>query len=115
MFKRLEQRWERRRGNAAAIPKRIQVTESVTVGRRSSEEVWAFIRPAESAVIIQEDIVRAFTVPGTGAGVGEQQCFIRSARTRGSPYIYGGGRRSGQVFRSHRTQREGNSRHANIG
>ncbi|WP_454697821.1 hypothetical protein [Arthrobacter humicola] len=38
--------------------------------------VWSLIRPAESAVLLT-DAQRAFTVPGTPAGVGEQQCFIR--------------------------------------
>jgi len=38
--------------------------------------VWSLIRPAESAVLLS-DAQRAFTVPGTPVGVGEQQCFIR--------------------------------------
>lgn len=38
--------------------------------------VWSLIRPAESAVLLS-DAQRAFTVPGTPAGVGEQQCFVR--------------------------------------
>lgn len=37
--------------------------------------VWALIRPAESATLLG-DARRAFTVPGTPTGVGEQQCFI---------------------------------------
>ena len=37
--------------------------------------VWSLIRPAESAVLLS-DAQRAFTVPGTPLGVGEQQCFI---------------------------------------
>lgn len=37
--------------------------------------VWALIRPAESAVLLS-DAVKAFAVPGTPSGVGEQQCFI---------------------------------------
>ncbi|WP_426976340.1 hypothetical protein ACQCSU_16480 [Pseudarthrobacter sp. O4] len=37
--------------------------------------VWSLIRPAESAVLLS-DAQKAFTVPGTPAGVGEQQCFI---------------------------------------
>lgn len=37
--------------------------------------VWSLIRPAESAVLLS-DAVKAFTVPGTPSGVGEQQCFI---------------------------------------
>jgi hypothetical protein len=38
--------------------------------------VWSLIRPAESAVLLN-GVQRAFTVPGTPTGVGEQQCFIR--------------------------------------
>ncbi|MFE4833922.1 hypothetical protein ACFRAU_04475 [Arthrobacter sp. NPDC056691] len=38
--------------------------------------VWSLIRPAESAVLLS-DAQKAFTVPGTPLGVGEQQCFIR--------------------------------------
>ncbi|MFP3459833.1 hypothetical protein R5O87_03155 [Arthrobacter globiformis] len=38
--------------------------------------VWSLIRPAESAVLLS-DVQKAFTVPGTPLGVGEQQCFIR--------------------------------------
>ena len=37
--------------------------------------VWSLIRPAENAVLLT-DAQRAFTVPGTPTGVGEQQCFI---------------------------------------
>lgn len=40
-----------------------------------AETVWALIRPAESAVLLG-NAQRAFTVPGTPYGVGEQQCFI---------------------------------------
>jgi hypothetical protein len=38
--------------------------------------VWSLIRAADSAALLS-DVQRAFTVPGTPAGVGEQQCFIR--------------------------------------
>jgi hypothetical protein len=38
--------------------------------------VWSLIRPAESAVLLS-DVQKAFTVPGTPLGIGEQQCFIR--------------------------------------
>jgi hypothetical protein len=38
--------------------------------------VWSLIRPAESAALLS-DVQKAFTVPGTPLGVGEQQCFIR--------------------------------------
>ncbi|BCW36052.1 hypothetical protein StoSoilA2_21080 [Arthrobacter sp. StoSoilA2] len=40
-----------------------------------AQTVWSLIRPAESAVLLT-DVQRAFTVPGTPHGVGEQQCFI---------------------------------------
>src|SRR4051794_35604857 len=87
MFRRLEQRWERRRRGAAAVVIRITVSESASVLGRSASEVWAFVRPAESAVLTEEDVVRAFTVPGTGPGVGEQQCFIRSVGDREEVHI----------------------------
>ncbi|TPV47751.1 SRPBCC family protein [Pseudarthrobacter phenanthrenivorans] len=42
-----------------------------------AESVWSLIRSAESAVLL-ETATRAFTVPGTPTGVGEQQSFIRA-------------------------------------
>lgn len=51
---------------------RAQMTESFD---HDPETVWSLIRPAESAVLLL-DAQRAFTVPGTPTGVGEQQCFI---------------------------------------
>ncbi len=39
-------------------------------------EVWALIVPAEYALVLSPRTVRAFTVPGTPAGVGQQQCFV---------------------------------------
>jgi hypothetical protein len=49
-----------------------QMTESFD---HDPETVWALIRPAENSVLLL-DTQRAFTVPGTPIGVGEQQCFI---------------------------------------
>ncbi|MGO4494042.1 hypothetical protein AB4Y86_18370, partial [Arthrobacter sp. 2YAF22_2] len=40
-----------------------------------AHDVWSLIRPAESAVLLS-NAQKAFTVPGTPAGVGEQQCFV---------------------------------------
>lgn len=40
-----------------------------------AQTVWSLIRPAESAVLLS-DALRAFKVPGTPSGVGEQQCSI---------------------------------------
>lgn len=42
---------------------------------------------AESSVLISEDVVRAFTVPGTGPGVGEQQCTIVRVNGRDVPSV----------------------------
>jgi hypothetical protein len=78
MFKRLEQRWDQRWSSPEPTSKRIQVSESATVVGCSADGVWAFVHPAENAVLIEEDVVRAFTVPRTGPGVGEKQCFVRS-------------------------------------
>lgn len=61
-------------------PAQVVTTEaSVIVEDRSPAEVWAFIRPAESALLTNADTLRAFTVPGTGPGVGEEQCFVTLA------------------------------------
>ena len=43
---------------------------------RPPGQVWAFVRPAENAPAIQPTVRRAFRVPGTPDGPGEQQCFI---------------------------------------
>ena len=75
MFKRLEDRWARR-WQGGLSPTRIEVTALAEIRGRSRAEVWAFIEPAESAVLINPDIIRAFTVPGTGPGVGLQQCVV---------------------------------------
>ncbi len=45
------------------------------------------VHSAESALLTDPDTVRAFTVPGTGPGVGEQQCFIRREAGRDVPSL----------------------------
>lgn len=70
MFKRLEQRWQGRWDG------RVEGSASIVLPKLTPEQVWAFVRPAESAVLLDPDVVRAFTVPRTGPGVGEQQCFV---------------------------------------
>lgn len=42
------------------------------------QEVWAFVRRAESSFLLDlpSDLSAAFTVAGTGPGVGEQQRFV---------------------------------------
>jgi len=57
---------------APTITYRAQATEAFDY---DAQTVWSLIRPAESAVLLA-DAQRAFTVPGTPNGVGEQQCFI---------------------------------------
>lgn len=57
-------------------PVRVETRATVVIEGSTPEQVWGFIRPAESAVLIQSDTIRAFTVPGTGPGVGEEQCFV---------------------------------------
>lgn len=39
-------------------------------------EVWALIKPAETATLLDPHVVRAFRVPGTPEGVGEMQGYI---------------------------------------
>ena len=39
--------------------------------------VWALVAPAEKSVLLlPEQVARAFTVPGTGPGLGEQQAHV---------------------------------------
>jgi hypothetical protein len=71
---RWQARWQERTTPAVV---RLEVRASRLVEGRSPEQVWAFIRPAESAVLIDPSTIRAYTVPGTGPGVGEQQCFVQ--------------------------------------
>jgi hypothetical protein len=73
VFERMEKRWERR---WEPVVTRLEARASRVIEGRAPAQVWEFIRPAESAVLIDPSVVRAFTVPGTGPGVGEQQCFI---------------------------------------
>lgn len=54
----------------------LEAQESLTIGH-DAETVWGLIRPAENAVLLG-NARRAFTVPGTPNGVGEQLCFIGS-------------------------------------
>jgi hypothetical protein len=56
----------------------LEVLTSVAVChiRRDYRQVWNFIRPAESSLLLTDGAVRAFVVPGTGPGAGEQQCTV---------------------------------------
>lgn len=76
MFRRAEARWQQRWEARTTGTRRLSVVHEIKVRRHTPAQVWAFVRPAESAVLLAEDVVRAFTVPGTGPGVGEQQCFV---------------------------------------
>lgn len=66
---------------------RLEARASRVVESRSPAQVWAFIRPAESAVLLDPDTVRGFTVPGTESGVGEQQCFFTLVDGREVPHV----------------------------
>jgi hypothetical protein len=75
--KRLEQRWQRRWQEAPQPAARtVRIQEAVKL-RHSPEQVWALIEPAEHSVVLSpESVARAFRVPGTPAGLGQQQCFV---------------------------------------
>ena len=47
------------------------------LGGVDSEAVWAFLQSAENAPYLDSRIIRGYSVPGTGPGVGERQCNIR--------------------------------------
>ncbi|MDP9695357.1 UNVERIFIED_ORG: hypothetical protein J2X79_002934 [Arthrobacter globiformis] len=61
---------------AAAGQTKTYSAHATEVYEQDAHTVWSLIRPAESAVLLS-DVQKAFTVPGTPLGVGEQQCFIR--------------------------------------
>ena len=50
------------------------VSASGTI-RATRQEIWSFIKPAESSVLLDPDVVRGFSAPGA-KGVGEIQVFI---------------------------------------
>lgn len=72
--KRLEQRWEKRVQGPRFPP--LVASASRVIEGRSREDVWRFVRPAESAVLCLPEVIKAFTVPDTGPGPGEQQVYI---------------------------------------
>jgi hypothetical protein len=59
---------------ASGLTKTYRAHASETY-EHDAHAVWSLIRPAESAVLLS-NAQKAFTVPGTPAGVGEQQCFV---------------------------------------
>jgi hypothetical protein len=61
---------------AANAPAKIHSLHASATYEHDAHAVWSLIRPAESAMLLS-DAQRAFTVPGTPLGVGEQQCFIK--------------------------------------
>lgn len=60
-----------------SAPGRTLRAEEAESYQCDAETVWSLIRPAESAVLLS-NAARAFTVPGTPTGVGEQQTFVRA-------------------------------------
>ena len=63
-------------GRARGGPTRTFSMEESETYECDAETLFALIRPAESALWLSGP-ERAFKVPGTPDGVGEQQCFIR--------------------------------------
>lgn len=56
--------------------KTLRLVEAIEL-RHAPAVVWALVQPAESSVFLSpEKTARAFTVPGTGPGLGEQQAHI---------------------------------------
>ncbi len=76
-MKHSERRWPRRSQKVPSGPIRtFRIQEAVKL-RQSPEVVWALIAAAEHAVVLTpESVARGFRVPGTPAGLGEQQCLV---------------------------------------
>ncbi len=49
--------------------RRLSVVHEIEVRRHTPAQVWAFVRPAESAVLLAKDVVRAFARAGHRAWV----------------------------------------------
>lgn len=72
----LKSRWHRRWQDSRTPARTVRQQESADL-RQSCARVWALIAAAESAVTLSPTTTaRAFRVPGTPAGVGEQQCLL---------------------------------------
>jgi len=61
--------------NLPSTRRRWRATATTTIAR-PPDQVWEFIRPAETAPLLQPEVRRAFHVPGTPSGVGEQQAAV---------------------------------------
>lgn len=77
---RWQQRWSRRTAARSATIdpaiKTFRLFEAIKL-RHPPAAVWALVHPAESSLLLSpEQTARAFTVPGTGPGLGEQQAHI---------------------------------------
>ena len=71
-YERLRRRWQRRFGGGTWV-----LSEAVLIKGVKCQEVWDLIRPAESAVRLTDETVRAYAEPGTEGGVGEVQVFVQ--------------------------------------
>lgn len=76
-------RGTRDRSNTADHACTVFAVESAVIRSASPEGVWRFMRPAELELLTQDGLLRAFTVPGTGPGKGEQQRLEGEGRPAG--------------------------------
>lgn len=79
---RLSQRWYERQKRARQERPTTIVVERSTDIARPPQDVWEFLGPAEHAAFTDPTVVRAFRVPGTPDGVGEQQAFVHRVNGR---------------------------------
>lgn len=65
---------------------RLEVSSAVIIEERSSEDVWSFMRRPENAALVQDEIKKAYSVPGTGPGIGEM--LVYETERDGAPLAY---------------------------
>lgn len=83
MFRRLEQRWDRREEGLEPV----LVQASITIGA-PPQQVWDFVMAPEAAFLTGDGILKAFRVPGTPVGLpGEQISLVSEASGRVSADI----------------------------
>jgi hypothetical protein len=65
---------------------RLAVNSAVIIEGHAPEEVWTFMRRPSSAALLQAAIKKAYSVPGTGPGIGEM--LVYETERDGSPLAY---------------------------
>ncbi|MCO4261495.1 hypothetical protein NG697_00820 [Pseudarthrobacter sp. MDT3-26] len=67
--------WFERRQTESVPVSSVHYVSAIATIRATRSQVWNFIKPAENSVLVDPEVVRGFSTPGTD-GKGEIQVFI---------------------------------------